>query len=154
MSESAPVTRCTWAGDGLMRQYHDSEWGVPVHDDRCLFELLILEGAQAGLSWQTILNKRAAYREAFARFDYGKVAKFNGHDVRRLLADHRIVRNKLKIESCIHNAQALIALREATRGTFSTYLWDFVGGQPIVNRPHRMGDVPAETPLSLELSKD
>ena len=151
MSEAS---RCAWATSPAMVAYHDDEWGVPVRDDKKLFEFLILEGAQAGLSWETILNKRAAYRESFARYDYAKVAKFTERDVKRLLGDHRIVRNRLKIESCINNARALLALREATRGTFASFLWDFVGGKPIVNRPRAMGDVPAETPLSVALSKE
>jgi len=147
-------SRCLWATTPAMIAYHDREWGVPVRDDKKLFEFLTLEGAQAGLSWETILNKRAHYRECFSRFDFNKVAKFTQHDVKRLLGDHRIVRNKLKIEATINNARAVLALRESTRSTFSSYLWDFVGGAPIVNRPRRIGDVPATTPLFLELSKD
>jgi DNA-3-methyladenine glycosylase I len=133
--------------------YHDGEWGVPVHDDRALFEFLILEGAQAGLSWITILRKREAYRRAFARFDPGKVARFGAADVRRLLGDAGIVRNRLKIESAITNAHAFLAVQKEF-GTFDRYAWEFVGGAPKVNRRRSMGDVPPTTPESDAWSKD
>src|SRR5436309_1736393 len=126
--------RCGWAGtDPRMIAYHDQEWGVPVHDDRLLFEFLILEGAQAGLSWSTILNKREAYREAFAGFDPAKVARFDRRRVERLLTNAGIVRNRLKIESAVTNAKAMLALqREA--GSFDRFVWIFVSGRPKINR--------------------
>jgi DNA-3-methyladenine glycosylase I len=130
-----------------MLAYHDEEWGVPSHDERHLFELLTLEGAQAGLSWSTILNKREGYRRAFARFDARKVARFGPDDVERLLADPGIVRNRLKVESTIANAAAILELRKE-HGSLDAYLWDFVGGEPIVGRWRRLGDLPAETDLS------
>jgi DNA-3-methyladenine glycosylase I len=146
--------RCAWAGtDPLYCAYHDDEWGRPVRDDRVLFEFLILEGAQAGLSWITILRKRPAYRRAFARFDPMKVARFTAADVRRLMADAGIVRNRLKIQSAISNAQAFLAVQREF-GAFSAYLWGFVSGTPIVNRPRSPKQVPASTPLSGKISKD
>jgi DNA-3-methyladenine glycosylase I len=146
--------RCGWAGaDPLYVAYHDGEWGVPVHDDRALFEFLILEGAQAGLSWITILRKREAYRRAFARFDPRKVARFEAADVRRLLDDAGIVRNRLKIESAITNARAFLDVQKEF-GTFDRYAWAFVGGAPKVNRRRSMGDVPPTTPESDAWSKD
>jgi DNA-3-methyladenine glycosylase I len=132
-----------------MLAYHDEEWGVPSHDERHLFELLTLEGAQAGLSWSTILAKREGYRRAFAGFDAAAVAGFGPADVERLLADPGIVRNRLKVESTIANARALLEL-----GGFAAYLWDFVGGEPLVGGWKRLADLPAETPLSRELSRD
>jgi DNA-3-methyladenine glycosylase I len=148
------VKRCTWAGtDPLYCAYHDKEWGRPVRDDRVLFEFLVLEGAQAGLSWITILRKRAAYRKAFAGFDPQKVARFTAADVRRLLSDAGIVRNRLKIESAIGNARAFLTVQREY-GAFSRYLWGFVDGKPIVNRPASMKSVPATTPLSDRISKD
>jgi DNA-3-methyladenine glycosylase I len=132
-----------------MLAYHDDEWGVPSHDERHLFELLTLEGAQAGLSWSTILNKRDGYRRAFAGFDAKKVARFGLKDVERLLADPGIVRNRLKVESTIANAAAILEL-----GSLDTYLWDFVGGAPLVGRRKRLADLPAETDLSRALSRD
>lgn len=138
--------RCPWAGtDPLYCRYHDEEWGVPVHDDRRLFEFLLLEGAQAGLSWITILRKRDAYRRAFARFDARKVAAFDAADVRRLLADAGIVRNRLKIAAAIDNAQAFLAVRKE-HGSFDHFAWGFVGGAPIQNRFRTLRDVPAVTP--------
>src|SRR5262245_16281161 len=126
--------RCTWPGeDPLYCRYHDREWGVPVHDDRRLFEFLVLEGAQAGLSWITILRKRPAYREAFAGFDFRKVARFGERDVRRLMANPGIVRNDLKVRSAIRNARAFIEVRDEF-GSFDRYIWGFVGGKPIQNR--------------------
>jgi DNA-3-methyladenine glycosylase I len=146
------VRRCPWAGeDPLMIAYHDHEWGRPVHDDRVLFEFLVLEGAQAGLSWSTILRKRESYRRAFAKFDARKVARFGAADVRRLMGDAGIVRNRLKIESAIENA-ALVLEVAKERGSLDAYLWTFVGGKPI-RRRHR-GGVPATTPESDALSRD
>ena len=148
------LVRCRWAGtDPLYCAYHDDEWGRPVRDDRVLFEFLILEGAQAGLSWITILRKRPAYRKAFAAFDPRKVARFTAADVRRLLKDAGIVRNRLKIASAIANAKAFLAVQQEL-GSFSAYLWGFVGGRPLVNRPRTMKDVPASTALSERISKD
>jgi DNA-3-methyladenine glycosylase I len=145
-------TRCSWAGaDPRMIAYHDTEWGVPVHDDRVLFEFLTLEGAQAGLSWQTILNKRDAYREAFASFDPARVARFDRRRVESLLQNAGIVRNRLKIESTVTNAQAVVqAQREF--GSFDRFVWSLVGDVPSVNRRRRAGDVPASTPGSDALS--
>jgi DNA-3-methyladenine glycosylase I len=149
------VTRCAWAAGSspLMLAYHDEEWGVPSHDDVHLFELLVLEGAQAGLSWSTILNKRAGYRKAFAGFEPRKVAAFGARDVERLLADAGIVRNRLKIESAIANAEAVLRM-QGEAGSFSAYLWDHVGGAPIVGRWRTLPEIPAETTESRALSKD
>jgi len=144
--------RCPWAGsDPRMIAYHDEEWGVPVHDDRLLFEFLILEGAQAGLSWSTILNKRDAYREAFAGFDPARVARFDSKRIKRLLGNAGIVRNRLKIESAVSNARALLAVqREA--GGFDRFVWSFVGGSPKINRRRSMRNLPAHTRESDALS--
>ncbi|MCO6454580.1 MAG: DNA-3-methyladenine glycosylase I [Pirellulaceae bacterium] len=150
---SSPIVRCPWAQGEQYIQYHDLEWGVPVHDDRLLFELLILEGAQAGLSWQTILRKRASYREAFAQFDPVRVARFGERQRVALLANPGIVRNRLKIDSAIQNARAFLDVQRAF-GTFDQYLWPFVGGRPIQNRWRSLGDVPAKTAESDALSKD
>ena len=148
---SGERTRCAWAADDpLMVAYHDEEWGVPSHDPRHLFELLTLEGAQAGLSWSTILKKRQGYRDAFAGFDVEQVARFGEADVERLLADSGIVRNRAKVESTISNAQAVLALDEP----FPDLLWRSVGGEPIVNRPRGLADLPAETPESRALSRE
>jgi DNA-3-methyladenine glycosylase I len=136
-----------------MLAYHDEEWGVPSHDDRHLFELLTLEGAQAGLSWSTILNKRGGYRRAFAGFDPEVVARFGADDVARLLDDPGIVRNRLKVESTVANAARILAVQEE-RGSFDAYLWDFVGGEPVVGRRSRLTDRPAETDTSRALSRD
>ncbi len=147
-------TRCAWAGtDPLYVRYHDEEWGVPVHDDRHLFEMLILEGAQAGLSWITILRKRDSYRKAFKGFDPAKVARFTAKDETRLLADEGIVRNKAKIASAIGNAKAFLAVQRE-HGSFDAYLWGFVDGKPITNAPKSLGEVPAKTPLAETISKD
>lgn len=147
-------SRCPWCGsDPLYVRYHDEEWGVPSHDDRHLFEMLILEGAQAGLSWSTILNKRVGYRAAFANFDVAKVARHGARDVERLMADERIVRNRRKIEAAGKNARAFIATQESF-GSFDAYLWRFVGGQPLRNRWTAIAQVPASTPQSDALSKD
>jgi DNA-3-methyladenine glycosylase I len=133
--------------------YHDQEWGVPVHDDQKLFELLILEGAQAGLSWTTILNKRENYRRAFDGFRPEKIGRYGARDVKRLLGNPGIVRNRLKIAAAIQNAQAFLAVREEF-GSFDAYLWSFVGGQPKQNRWRRMAQVPARTPESDAMSRD
>jgi DNA-3-methyladenine glycosylase I len=145
--------RCDWARAEPNLTYHDTEWGVPVHDDRALFELLILEGAQAGLSWTTILNKRENYRRAFDHFDAAKIARYDARKVAKLLADPGIVRNRLKIAATIRNAEAFLAVQKEF-GSFDRYLWSFVGGRPIVNRRRAMADVPARTPESDALSKD
>jgi len=146
-------TRCPWAATPLSIDYHDREWGVPVHDDRLLFEFLILEGAQAGLSWETILKKRGTYREAFDDFDPGKVARYDAARQARLLENPGIIRNRLKVAAAIANAQAFLAVQEAF-GTFDAYLWPFVEGAPIQNHRQSMGDIPAATPLSDRLSRD
>jgi DNA-3-methyladenine glycosylase I len=147
------LQRCAWARGPLDIKHHDEEWGVPCHDDRALFEMLILEGAQAGLSWSTILAKRENYRRAFASFDPSVIARFTGKDIRRLLADAGIVRSRAKIDAAISNARAFLAVQQEF-GTFDRYLWAFVGGTPIVNAPRSLAGVPAETPLSRALSKD
>ena len=147
--------RCAWAegGDELMLAYHDEEWGVPSHDDVHLFEMLTLEGAQAGLSWQTILRKRDGYRRAFAGFVPARVARFDAKKVERLLADPSIVRNRLKIASTVNNAaRVLEAQRE--RGSLAEYLWSFVGGSPIVHSYRSLSELPAETEESKTMSKD
>ncbi|HEV2111801.1 MAG TPA: DNA-3-methyladenine glycosylase I [Gammaproteobacteria bacterium] len=147
--------RCHWAppDDPVYTAYHDEEWGVPLHDDRLLFEFLVLEGAQAGLSWSTILHKRDNYRRAFHRFDPKKVARYTKKDVTRLLKDAGIVRNRLKIESAINNAQAYLAVQKEF-GSFDKYIWSFVGGKPKVNRWKTSKQVPASTPESDAMSKD
>ncbi|HZB23592.1 MAG TPA: DNA-3-methyladenine glycosylase I [Gaiellaceae bacterium] len=144
--------RCEWVPENepLYVAYHDEEWGAPSRDDRHLYELLVLEGAQAGLSWLTILRKRDGYRHAFAEFDAEKVARFGARDVERLMGDAAIVRNRLKIESAIANARAILALDVP----LSEYLWSFVGGQPKVNRFRTIAEIPAETPESKTMSKD
>jgi len=147
------VTRCFWARDPLDVVYHDREWGVPVRDDGRLFEFLLLEGAQAGLSWITILKKRDAYRRAFAGFDPRRVARFGARDVRRLMADAGIVRNRAKIEASVANARAFLAV-VAEHGSFARYVWDFVGGRALQGRRRSRSEVPAETDLSRALSKD
>jgi DNA-3-methyladenine glycosylase I len=139
--------------DPLMLAYHDEEWGVPVHDDRTLFEFLILEGAQAGLSWSTILKKRAAYQAAFDNFDPEVVARYRAARQRRLLADRGIVRNRLKIAAAVQNARAFLDVQQEF-GSFDAYLWRFVKGRPIVNAPRTMREVPARTEISDALSKD
>jgi DNA-3-methyladenine glycosylase I len=147
-------TRCAWCGtDPLYVAYHDKEWGVPVRDDRKLFEFLILEGAQAGLSWITILRKREGYRRAFADFDPQKVARFTSKRVETLLQNPNIVRNRLKVESSISNARAFLDIQEEF-GSFSDYIWRFAGGKPIMNRFKSMKEVPARTDLSDAISKD
>jgi DNA-3-methyladenine glycosylase I len=154
MREVDAKRRCPWClGSELYRRYHDEEWGVPVHDDRRLFEFLILEGAQAGLSWSTILGKRDNYRRAFARFDPKRVARFGAHDIRRLLKDAGIVRNRLKIEAAVGNARAFLSVQREF-GAFDEYLWRFVGGRAQQNRRRGMKDVPARTAVSDAISED
>ena len=145
--------RCAWARGALEIRYHDREWGVPLHHDRRLFELLILEGAQAGLSWSTILKKRSAYRKAFDRFDPARIARYKAGRVRRLMNDVGIVRNRAKIEATIANARAFLAVRREHR-TFDRYIWLFVGGRPIQNAWRRLGQAPAETDVSRAMSRD
>jgi DNA-3-methyladenine glycosylase I len=147
------VLRCPWAASEPNISYHDEEWGVPVHDDKKLFEFLILEGAQAGLSWTTILNKRENYRKAFDGFRPEKIARYGARDIKRLLADPGIVRNRLKIAATINNARMFSIVREEF-GSFDAYLWSFVGGKPIQNRWRRMADVPARTTKSDAMSGD
>ena len=145
--------RCGWARNELAIKYHDEEWGVPVHDDRTWFEFLILEGAQAGLSWDTILRKRERYREVFDGFDPAKVARYGAPKVKRLLADAGIVRNRLKIAAAIQNAKSFLAVQKEF-GSFYAYIWQFTGGKPIVNRRRSLKDLPACTAESDALSKD
>ena len=149
------LKRCTWPlkGNALYLEYHDTEWGVPVWDDETQFEFLILEGAQAGLSWSTILNKREGYRAAFAHFDAEKIARFGKRDVARLMNDAGIVRNRLKIEAAISNARAYLAFREE-HGSFAEHLWNFVDGKPIQNRIRETKQIPVTSPQSDAISKD
>lgn len=149
--------RCEWAGqeggkNALMIEYHDREWGVPVHDDQRLFEFLILEGAQAGLSWSTVLNKRQRYREVFDGFDPVRIARYDEAKVQTLLADPGIIRNRLKVRSAISNAQAFLQIQEAD-GTFDNYIWQFIGGEPRINCWQRLGDLPATTTESDTMSR-
>jgi DNA-3-methyladenine glycosylase I len=146
------VTRCHWATSPLMARYHDEEWGVPQHDDRTLFEFLILEGAQAGLSWETILKRRENYRKAFHHFDAQAISRYGPRDVARLLADAGIVRNKLKIAATIQNAQIFLEVQKE-HGSFDAYIWQFVGGRPKINRPGTLKHIPAKTPESDAMSK-
>ena len=149
-----PKHRCEWCGsDPVYVAYHDDEWGVPVHDDRLLFEFLILEGAQAGLSWITILKKREGYRKAFAGFDVEKVARFTEAKLEKLLLNPAIVRNRLKVKSSVTNAQAFLKVQEEFE-SFDNYIWRFVEGKPIVNRFRSMKDIPAKTDISDAMSKD
>lgn len=146
--------RCNWAGsDPLYQHYHDTEWGVPVHADQTHFEFLCLEGAQAGLSWITILKKREHYRQVCAQFDPRKVARFTEKKIESLLEDPGIIRNRLKVESMVSNAKAFLKL-QAEHGSFDAYIWAFVAGKPIVNHPKTMRGVPAVTPLAEKISKD
>ena len=148
------LVRCRWSqGDELYRRYHDEEWGVPLHDDGKLFEFLVLEGAQAGLSWSTVLKKRPAYQQAFDNFDFNKVAGYDESKIESLLNNLGIIRNKLKIRSAIRNAGAFIEVRKEF-GTFAEYIWQFVDGKPIQNHWERFSRLPAETPLSGKISKD
>ena len=148
------IQRCDWgAGDDpLMLAYHDDEWGVPIHDDAHLFELLTLEGAQAGLSWRTVLHRRQGYRKAFAGFDIAKVARFTAKRREKLLLDPGIIRNRAKVESTVRNAQATLALQDEL-GSLNAFLWDFVGGAPQQNRFRRMSQIPAQTAESKAMSK-
>jgi DNA-3-methyladenine glycosylase I len=145
--------RCAWARNPLAIAYHDREWGVPVRNDRKLFEFLLLEGAQAGLSWDTILRKRAAYRKAYLGFDPKKVARFDAKKKRALMADAGIVRNRAKIEASVNNAKCFLAVQKEF-GSFARYAWGFVGGRPVVNRRRSIREVPARTEFSDALSKD
>jgi DNA-3-methyladenine glycosylase I len=146
--------RCAWADSSdAMRAYHDTEWGVPSRDERHLFELLVLEGAQAGLSWSTVLNKRAAYRRAFDGFDPERIVHYDDARLAELLANPGIVRNRLKVRSAVTNASAFLAV-QAEHGSFADYLWEWVGGAPVVNTPRTPADVPARTDLSDAISKD
>ena len=153
MPKAQEQTRCGWASTTLSIAYHDDEWGVPVHTDRVLFEFITLEGAQAGLSWETILKKREAYREAFAHFDPAKVARFTPARVERLLQNPGIVRNRLKIESTVTNAKAFLAVQKEF-GSFDAYVWRFVNCSPLTNRRRTMKDLPARTAESDALSRD
>ncbi|HUF63484.1 MAG TPA: DNA-3-methyladenine glycosylase I [Verrucomicrobiales bacterium] len=149
-----PVVRCPWSETGpCCIAYHDEEWGVPLHDDRRLFEMLILEGAQAGLSWITILRRRESYREAFAQFDPGKIARFTPRTIERLLQNPGIIRNRLKVQAAIQNARALLALLDAYP-SLDAYLWAFVDGSPVRNRWRSQEEIPARTELSDRLSRD
>jgi DNA-3-methyladenine glycosylase I len=147
------ILRCPWAKTELYVEYHDREWGVPVHDDRTLFEFLILEGAQAGLSWETILKKRDRYREAFVGFEPAAVAKYTPRTVRKLMTDPGIVRNRLKIEAAIQNAQRFLAVQQDF-GSFDKYIWQFVDGKPKQNAWKSLARIPAKTPQSDAMSKD
>jgi DNA-3-methyladenine glycosylase I len=153
MRNAQANTRCPWATDELYWRYHDEEWGLPSHDDRHLFEMLILEGAQAGLSWSTILRKRESYREAFDQFDPVKIVQYDGSRIERLLANPGIVRNRLKVAAAIRNAKAFLEVK-AEFGTFDDYIWRFVGGQPKINSWKEMKEVPAKTGESDAMSKD
>lgn len=148
------MTRCEWANRSEAEQsYHDNEWGVAIHDDRTLFEFLVLEGAQAGLSWSTVLRKREGYRKAFDNFDARKISQYSENDVSRLLVNSEIIRNKLKIKATITNATALLHVREQC-GSFDNYIWQFVNGKPIQNSWERLTDIPSSTPESEAMSKD
>jgi DNA-3-methyladenine glycosylase I len=147
------ISRCPWPVDKLYAAYHDTEWGVPLHDDRALFEFLILEGAQAGLSWHTVLKKRENYRAAFDQFDPEKVARYTPAKIKKLLANPGLIRNRLKIASAVRNARAFLAVQEEF-GSFDRYIWRFVEGRPITNHPRSMKEVPARTRESDAMSKD
>src|SRR5882672_11495076 len=153
MPQNTDHLRCPWATTEPAIAYHDKEWGVPVHDDRLLFEFLVLEGAQAGLSWSTILNKRDNYRKAFDNFDAEKIAKYDARKIKKLLADAGIVRNKLKVAAAVQNAKAFLAVQKEF-GNFDAYIWSFVNKQPIRNKFKKMKEVPARTPESDAMSKD
>ncbi len=152
-AETASLTRCPWARDDLARRYHDEEWGVPLHDDRRLFEFIVLEGAQAGLSWDTILRKRESYRAAFDNFDPAMVARYDRRRVERLMKNAKIVRNRLKIASAVQNARAFLKIKNEF-GSFDQYIWQFVGGAPKRNSWKSIKQVPAETADSIAMSKD
>jgi DNA-3-methyladenine glycosylase I len=154
MATTKPIARCPWAdGHELLASYHDAEWGVPVHDDRKWYEKIVLDGAQAGLSWLTILKKRDAYREALCGFDPEQVARFGSRDVARLMGNPGIVRNRLKVQSAVGNAKAFLAVQRE-HGTFDAYLWGLVGGKTLQNRWKHVKEVPARTELSDLVSKD
>ena len=154
MAKQASRSRCGWCGDDeLYVRYHDTEWGVPLKDDRALFEFLVLEGAQAGLAWITVLRKREGYRAAFDGFDPAVVARYSDAKLERLLEDPRIIRNRLKVRSARRNAQAFLAVQEEW-GSFSDYIWHFVDGRPVQNRWPSLAEIPASTPLSDTISKD
>ena len=153
MKKEDDQKRCWGDDDQLLRDYHDQEWGVPLHDDRKLFEFLVLEGMQAGLSWMTILRKRENFRHAFAGFDPEAVARFSGRDVQRLLSDAGIIRNRLKVEAAIHNAGYFLEIHREF-GSFDHYIWSFMGGRPKKNKFRRPADLPARTPLSDAISAD
>ena len=152
VAETEDIHRCVWATNDLAIQYHDTEWGVPLHDDRTLFEFLILEGAQAGLSWDTILRKRDRYRVVFDNFDAETVARYDAEKVAALLADPGIIRNRAKVAAAIQNARAFLAVREEF-GTFDAYIWQFIGGEPRINAWPALGSLPAQTAESLAMSK-
>ncbi len=154
-SATATIKRCSWVrvDDSLMLQYHDSEWGVPVHDDRKHFEFLVLEAAQAGLSWSIVLKKREGYRLAFNGFDPEKVARYTGKQIQKLILDPTIIRNRMKIEAAVRNARALLAIQEEME-SFDAYCWRFVDGRPKLNRWKAMGEIPATSPESDAFSKD
>jgi len=146
--------RCSWPGDNkLMLEYHDKEWGVPVHEDRRLFEFLILEGAQAGLTWQTVLNKRKNYRRAFNNFNPIKISRYGKNDIKRLLGDAGIIRNRLKIEATINNAKRFLEVKKEF-GSFDKYIWQFVGNEPIRNKFRSLSEIPAKTKESDAMSED
>jgi DNA-3-methyladenine glycosylase I len=155
MEEAMTVKRCAWAGSGeaLYLKYHDEEWGAPVHDDQKLFEMLILEGAQAGLSWSTVLKKRENYRKAFDDFDPKKVAAYGENKITQLLQNEGIIRNRLKVNSAVRNAKVVLEIRKEF-GSFDNYIWGFVEGKPIQNMIRSMGEIPARTELSDRISKD
>ena len=154
MNEDKMQKRCEWAGsDPLYIEYHDNEWGVPVHDDRKIFEMLVLEGAQAGLNWLTVLRKRENYRKAFDNFDPRKVAKYDSKKLQELLANEGIIRNKLKIHSAIQNARAFLEVQKEF-GSFDAYIWQFVGGRPIRNSWKSLSELPGQTAESEAMSKD
>lgn len=147
------MKRCDWPKNDLAIEYHDTEWGVPLHDERALFEFIVLEGAQAGLSWDTILRKREAYREAFDNFDVQKVSRYAERKIAQLLQNEGIIRNRLKINSAVNNAKAFIAVQKEF-GSFDKYIWDFVEGKPIVNKWKEMSQIPATSDVSDRVSKD
>jgi DNA-3-methyladenine glycosylase I len=147
------LVRCSWASKPINIAYHDQEWGVPVHEDRTWFEFITLEGAQAGLSWDTVLQKRKQYRKVFARFDPAIVARFDSDRVKQLLGDPGIIRNRLKIASTISNGQAFLKVQKE-HGSFDNYIWEFIGGKPIRNKWKAHDRLPAQTPLAVALSKD
>jgi DNA-3-methyladenine glycosylase I len=151
--DSQKLVRCSWASNPLSLRYHDEEWGVPSHDDRHLFEMLILEGAQAGLSWDTILQKRENYRTAFDGFDPGRIARYDRRKLQSLLRNPGIVRNRLKIASAVQNAEAFLKVQQEF-GSFDRYIWQFVGGKPLINARRLPGQVPARTSQSDAMSKD